>query len=165
MKKPDRAIPPIPHVKQGNTTMLPQELIRSAQASFEFTCTSVQEAIVWDCSVDFAIASKMSEKLRSPHLTKSATCAGKRRQWEVQEHKKERPSASPSCKCHDECGKGQEQEAAIHTPHQQFSAEEVDKFWCVLYSATRQRTCWLARRTQTIEWETVQRVERHGVTS
>ena len=48
----------------------------SAQASFEFTCTSFGEAMLWDCI--FATASKMLEILRSPHLIKRATCAMKR---------------------------------------------------------------------------------------
>ena len=80
VKKPDDwAIPPIPIVERGDSTILPQEqLIRSEQASFEFTCTSVEEAILWDCSIDFATASKMPERLRSPHLTQRATCAGKK---------------------------------------------------------------------------------------
>ena len=59
--------------------LLPQEqLSSSAQASFEFICTYVEEAMFRDCSVDLATASKIPERLRSPHLTKPATCAGKR---------------------------------------------------------------------------------------
>ena len=55
-KKPDDwAIPPIPKVEREDRTILPQEqLISSARASFEFTCTSVEEAIFWDGSVDLA---------------------------------------------------------------------------------------------------------------
>ena len=80
MKKPDDgAIPPIPKVERGDSTILPQEQLTSpAQASFEFICTSVEEAIFWDCSIIFATASKMSERLRSQHLIKLATCAEKK---------------------------------------------------------------------------------------
>ena len=80
VKKPDdRAIPPFPKVERGDSTILPQEhLISSEQASFEFTCTSVEEAIFWDCSVDFATAFKMPERPRPNAVTKPATCAGKR---------------------------------------------------------------------------------------
>ena len=72
VKKPDDwAIPPTPKVEREDSTILPQEqLISSAQASFEFTCTSVEEAIFWGCSIIFATASKMPERLRSPHLIK-----------------------------------------------------------------------------------------------
>ena len=80
MKKPDDwAIPPIPKVEREDSTILPQEqLISSAQASLEFTCTSVEEAIFWDCSIIFATASKMPERLRPPHLIKQATRAEKK---------------------------------------------------------------------------------------
>ena len=68
-----------PVKKPEDRSILPQEqLSSSAQASFEFFCTSVEEAMFWDCSVDLATASKMPERLRSPHLTKAATCVGKR---------------------------------------------------------------------------------------
>ena len=48
VKKPDDwAIPPIPKVEREDSTILPQEqLISSEQASFEFTCTSVEEAML-----------------------------------------------------------------------------------------------------------------------
>ena len=46
-------------------SILPQEqLSSSAQASFEFTCTSVEEAMFWDCNVNLATASKMPGRLR-----------------------------------------------------------------------------------------------------
>ena len=80
VKKPDDwAIPPIPKVEREDSTILPQEqLISSAHASFEFTCTFVEEAMLWDCSVDLATASKVPERLKSPHLIKRASCAEKR---------------------------------------------------------------------------------------
>ena len=61
-------------------TVLPQEqFTSSAQASFEFTCTSVEEAMFWDCSIIFATASKMPEgpKQKNP-VTKRATGAKKK---------------------------------------------------------------------------------------
>ena len=66
VKKPDDwAIPPIPKVEREDSTILPEEqLISSAQASFKLTCTSVEEAMLWDCSIIFASASKMLERLR-----------------------------------------------------------------------------------------------------
>ena len=68
-----------PVKKPEDRTIVPQEQLSSSeQASFEFTCTSVEEAIFWDCSVDFTTASKMPERLRSPHLIKRATCAEKK---------------------------------------------------------------------------------------
>ena len=90
-KKPDdRAIPPIPKVERGDSTILPQEqVISSAQASFQFTCTSVEEAILWDCSVDLATASKMPERLRSPHLTKRTTCAGEETTWPTEKEQRD----------------------------------------------------------------------------
>ena len=80
VKKPDDwAIPPIPKVEREDRTILPQEqLSSSAQASFEFTCTSVEEAMFWDCSVDLATVSNMPEGPRPNAVTKLATCAGKR---------------------------------------------------------------------------------------
>ena len=57
-----------------------------------------------------------------------------------EDRKNESPTASPTCQCHAECGRGQEKEAAIHTPHRQLCAE-VNKFCCALCSATCQRTC------------------------
>ena len=80
VKKPDDwAIPPIPQVQREDSAILPQEqLVSSAQVLFEFTCTSVEEAIFWGCSIIFASASKMPERLRSPHLIKRATCAEKK---------------------------------------------------------------------------------------
>ena len=68
-----------PVKKPEDRTILPQEqLSSSAQASFEFTCTSVEEAMFCDCSVDLATASKMPEGPRRNAVTKPATCAGKR---------------------------------------------------------------------------------------
>ena len=56
VKKPDdRAIPPTPRVEREDSTILPlEQLISSAQAPFEFTCPSVEEAVLWDCSIIFA---------------------------------------------------------------------------------------------------------------
>ena len=79
-KSDDWAIPPIPKVEREDSTILLQgQLISSTQASFEFTCTSVEEAMLWDCSIIFATASKMPERQRSPHLIKRATCAEKKK--------------------------------------------------------------------------------------
>ena len=75
-KKPDDwAIPPIPKVERQDSTIL---LSSSAQASFEITCTSIEEAMFWDCSVELTIASKMPEVPGPNAVTKLATCAGKR---------------------------------------------------------------------------------------
>ena len=79
VKKPDDwAIPPIPKVSEKTARSSSGATHSSAQASFEFTCTSVEEAIFGDCSIIFATASKMLERLRSPHLIKRATCAEKK---------------------------------------------------------------------------------------
>ena len=72
-------MPPIPKVEREGRTILPQEqLSSSAQASFEITRTSVEEAMFWDCSVDLATVSKMPEGPRPNAVTKRAMSAWNR---------------------------------------------------------------------------------------
>ena len=163
--------------------------------------------------MDFATASKMLEILRSPHLTKRATCAEKKHNGRRRVSCERDATETTTCSfrgevsatfttiCEDgssvirdescllcgattfandrKCTSGTTRRArtSVRQLHPLDSAtpsvgkvkkrrqpftrhtgnsvqKEVDEFWCVLYSATRQRTCWLVRRAQTIgvEW-------------
>ena len=59
-------------------------------------------------------------------------------------------------------GKGQKRRQSF-TRHTGNSVQKWTNFGVFLYSATRQRTCWLVQRVQTIKCEMVQRVEGHAV--
>ena len=80
VKKPDDwAIPPIPKLseKTARSCLRSNSLARRRHHS-NLPARLVKRRCFGTCSVDFATASKMLEILRSPHLTKRATCAEKK---------------------------------------------------------------------------------------
>ena len=80
VKKPDDwAIPPSPKVeREDSTIMLQGQLISSAQASFEFTCTSVEEAMLWGLQYHLRHCVQDAWDTVVTALTKRATCAEKK---------------------------------------------------------------------------------------